>query len=52
MRSYYAQNPSLLENLRSNIRENKVFDKLKEVVTINELSKDEFRKKREKKDKE
>ncbi len=47
LRSYYAQNPSQLENLRSTIRENKVFDKLNEEVTIRELSKDEFRKKRE-----
>jgi trigger factor len=52
MKAYYAQNPSQLENLRTSIRENKVFDKLNEVVTINELSKEEFRKKREKKDKE
>jgi len=48
MKSYYAQNPNQLENLRTSIRENKVFDKLEDVVTINELSKDEFRKKREK----
>lgn len=47
LKSYYAQNPGQLENLRNNIRENKVFDKLTEEVTINELSKDEFRKKRE-----
>ena len=48
MKSYYAQNPNQLENLRSSIRENKVFEKLNDVVTINELSKDDFRKKREK----
>lgn len=47
LKSHYAQNPGQLENLRNNIRENKVFDKLTEEVTINELSKDEFRKKRE-----
>jgi len=47
MKSYYAQNPSQLESLRTSIRENKVFDKLNDAVTINELSKDEFRKKRE-----
>lgn len=47
LKSYYAQNPGQLENLRNSIRENKVFDKLSEEVTINELSKDEFRKKRE-----
>jgi trigger factor len=47
LRSYYAQNPSQLENLRSTIRENKVFDKLNEEVTISELSKDDFRKKKE-----
>ena len=48
MRSYYAQNPSQLDNLRNTIRESKVFDKLSETVAINELSKDEFREKREK----
>lgn len=48
MRSYYAQNPSHLDNLRNTIRESKVFDKLSETVTINELSKDAFREKREK----
>ncbi len=47
MKSYYAQNPNQLESLRTSIRENKVFDKLNDAVTINELSKDEFRKKRE-----
>ena len=52
LKGHYAQNPGQLENLRTNIRENKVFDKLKEVVTINELSKDDFRKKREKQEKE
>jgi trigger factor len=48
LKSYYAQNPSQLENLRNSIRENKVFEKLNEVVKINELSKEEFRKKSEK----
>ena len=48
MRSYYAQNPSHLDSLRNTIRESKVFDKLSETVTISELSKDEFREKREK----
>ncbi len=47
LRSYYAQNPSQLENLRTTIRESKVFAKLADEVTVNELSKDEFRKKRE-----
>lgn len=47
MKSYYAQNPNQLESLRTSIRENKVFDKLEDVVSINELSKEEFRKKRE-----
>lgn len=47
LKGYYAQNPNQLESLRTSIRENKVFDKLAEVVTINELSKDEMRKKRE-----
>ena len=51
LKSYYAQNPSLLENMRTSIRENKVFDKLAEVVKINELSKEDYRKKREEKNK-
>lgn len=50
LKSYYAQNPSMLENMRTAIRDNKVFDKLAEMVTVNELSKDEFRKKREETD--
>lgn len=50
LKGYYAQNPEQLENLRNSIRENKVFDKLNEAVTINELSKEEFRKKKEEKD--
>lgn len=49
LKSYYAQNPNQLESLRTSIRENKVFDKLMETVKINELSKDEFQKKREEK---
>ncbi|MGM0744304.1 trigger factor [Rhodohalobacter sp.] len=49
LKGYYAQNPNQLESLRTSIRENKVFDKLNDVVKINELSKDDFRKKREEK---
>jgi len=51
LKSYYAQNPSMLENMRTSIRENKVFDKLSEVVKINELSKEDFKLKREEKNK-
>jgi trigger factor len=47
LKSYYAQNPQQLESLRNTIRENKVFDKLSDEVSINQLSKEEFRKKRE-----
>lgn len=50
LKGYYAQNPGQLENLRNSIRENKVFDKLIDAVTINELSKEDFRKKREEKE--
>ena len=52
LKGYYAQNPSMLENLRNSIREGKVFDKLADIVEINELSKEDFRKKREEQDKE
>jgi trigger factor len=47
MKQYFAQNPNQLESLRTNIRENKIFEKLKDAVKIKELSKAEFRKKRE-----
>ncbi|MFN1835028.1 trigger factor [Balneola sp. MJW-20] len=43
MKQYYAKNPNLLEQLRSSIRENKVFDKLQDVVKIKEISKDKYR---------
>ncbi|MEX0894933.1 MAG: trigger factor [Balneolaceae bacterium] len=52
MKSYFAQNPKQLESLRSSIRENKIFEKLKDAVNIREISKEELRKKREKKDEE
>lgn len=44
LKSYYAQNPGMLEQLRTSIRENKVFDKLQDVVEINEIDKDTYRK--------
>src|SRR5699024_7345495 len=40
MRNIFAQNPQQLESLRNSIREDKVFDKLKEVVEINEIDKE------------
>ncbi len=51
LKQYYAQNPNLLEQLRSSIRENKVFEKLEDEVKINELSKDKYRELQEKKSK-
>jgi trigger factor len=51
LKGYYAQNPSMLESLRSSIRENKVFDKLQDEVKIKELGKDAYRKEQEKKSK-
>ncbi len=51
LKQYYAQNPNLLEQLRSSIRENKVFEKLEDEVKINELSKEKYRKLQEKKSK-
>jgi trigger factor len=47
MKQYFAQNPNQLESLRTNIRENKIFEKLKDAVNIKELSKDDFREKRD-----
>lgn len=51
LKQYYAQQPQMLEQLRSSIRENKVFDILQDKVKINEMSKDEYREQQEKKDK-
>lgn len=51
LKGYYAQNPNLLESLRSSIRENKVFEKLQDEVKIAELDKDAYRKQQEKKSK-
>jgi trigger factor len=51
LKGYYAQNPSMLESLRSSIRENKVFEKLQDEVKIKELDKDAFREEQEKKSK-
>jgi trigger factor len=45
MRNLFAQNPQQLESLRNNIRENKVFDKLKEVVEVNEIDKETYQQK-------
>lgn len=45
MRNMFAQNPEQLESLRNSIREEKVFDKLKDVVTINEIDKETYQKK-------
>lgn len=47
MKNLYAQNADQLERLRSNIRENKVFDRLIDEITINEISKDKYQKKHE-----
>ena len=49
LKGYYAQNPNMLESLRNTIRDNKVFEKLKEEVQIEELSKDDYKAYQEKK---
>lgn len=51
LKGYYAQNPSMLESLRSSIRENKVFEKLQDEVKTTDLDKDAYRKFQEKKQK-
>lgn len=45
MRNLFAQNPQQLESLRNSIREDKLFDKLKEVVEIKEIDKETYQKK-------
>ncbi|GAA5521662.1 trigger factor [Aliifodinibius salicampi] len=49
LRNLFAQNPQQLESLRNNIRENKVFDKLKEVVEVNEIDKETYQQKHDEK---
>jgi trigger factor len=51
LKQYYAQQPQMLEQLRSSIRENKVFDILQDKVAINEMDKNKYRELQEKKDK-
>lgn len=51
MRNMFAQNPQQLESLRNSIRENKVFDKLKDEVELNEVDKDTYQEKHEEKEK-
>lgn len=50
VKNFYAQSGDQLENLRRNIRTDKLFKKLIEVVGINELGKDEYQKKHNKED--
>lgn len=42
MRNLFAQNPQQLESLRNSIREDKVFEKLKDEVEINEIDKETY----------
>ncbi len=51
MKNMFAQNPQQLEGLRNTIREEKVFDKLKNVVQINEVDKETYQEKSEEKTK-
>lgn len=45
MRNMFAQNPQQLESLRNSIREDKIFDKLKDEVQINEIDKETYQEK-------
>lgn len=49
MRNMFAQNPQQLESLRNSIREDKVFDRLKDVVEINDMSKEKYQEKHDEK---
>lgn len=49
MRNMFAQNPQQLENLRNSIREEKVFDKLLDLVQVNEIDKETYQEKQEQK---
>lgn len=52
IKNFYAQSGDQLENLRRNIRTDKLFGKLAELVSVNELTKDEYQKKYNDKDSE
>ncbi|MGM0587960.1 MAG: trigger factor [Bacteroidota bacterium] len=47
LKNIYAQNADQLERLRSSIRENKVFDRLMEEVSFNEISREEYQEKQQ-----
>jgi trigger factor len=49
MRNMFAENPEQLESLRNSIREDKVFDRLKDEVQINEVDKETYQEKQEQK---
>lgn len=49
MRNMFAQNPQQLESLRNSIREDKVFDRLKDEVEINEIDKETYQDKHDEK---
>lgn len=49
MRNMFAQNPQQLESLRNSIREDKVFDKLRDVVSVKEIDKETYQKKHDEK---
>lgn len=49
MRNMFAQNPQQLENLRNSIREEKVFDRLQDIVDINDVDKETYQNKHEEK---
>lgn len=49
MRNMFAQNPQQLESLRNSIREDKIFDRLKDEVKIKEIDKETYQKKHDEK---
>ena len=49
MRNMFAQNPQQLESLRNSIREDKVFDRLKDEVEISEIDKETYQEKHDEK---
>ena len=51
MKSFFAQKPEMLEPMRREIRENKLYSKLEDEVTLEELSKEEYRAKSDEKQK-
>jgi trigger factor len=52
MRNLFAENPEMLENMRNQIREEKVFERLKDRISVNEMDEEAYIEKHEEQEEE